>query len=211
MAWYFQVSPHDTHDWDATQTPVLFDAVVNGQRRKLLAQASRNGMFFLLDRVTGEKVLSTQYLPSANWSLGFKPPGAHSKPCHGASGLGRSCHLTMGRNERAPPSYSADRTLVFHTVEGYVVHYRSPLDMCRTLRWRVEQAVGCHAPHCCHDRDGQEPGRTSIPPRNARPPSVGLRRLADDGRSVLFAVDPRPVMRWMPARKNPVALRWSSR
>ena len=59
MAWYFQVSPHDTHDWDATQTPVLIDAVVNGQRRKLLAQASRNGMFFLLDRVTGEKVLST--------------------------------------------------------------------------------------------------------------------------------------------------------
>ena len=74
MAWYFQVSPHDTHDWDATQTPVLFDAVVNGQR-KLLAQASRNGMFFLLDRITGEKVLSTQHLPSANWSLGFKPSG----------------------------------------------------------------------------------------------------------------------------------------
>ena len=39
MAWYFQASPHDTHDWDATQTPVLFDGEFNGQPRKLLAQA----------------------------------------------------------------------------------------------------------------------------------------------------------------------------
>jgi PQQ enzyme repeat len=38
MAWYFQPSPHDTHDWDATQTPVLIDDVVNGQPRRLLAQ-----------------------------------------------------------------------------------------------------------------------------------------------------------------------------
>jgi alcohol dehydrogenase (cytochrome c) len=57
MAWYYQVSPHDTHDWDATQTPVLFDAAVNGQPRKLLAQASRNGMFFVLDRTNGRHVL----------------------------------------------------------------------------------------------------------------------------------------------------------
>ena len=56
MAWYFQCSPHDTHDWDATQVPVLFDAPVNGQRRKLLAQASRNGNFFVLDRVTGKNI-----------------------------------------------------------------------------------------------------------------------------------------------------------
>ena len=50
LAWYFQSSPHDTHDWDATQTPVLFDGEINGQPRKLLAQASRNGWFFVLDR-----------------------------------------------------------------------------------------------------------------------------------------------------------------
>ena len=53
MVWYFQASPHDTHDWDATQTAVVFDGTINGQPRKLLAQASRNGQFFLLDRTTG--------------------------------------------------------------------------------------------------------------------------------------------------------------
>ena len=52
MAWYFQASPHDTHDWDATQTPVLFDGEIDGQPRKLMAQASRNGWFFVLDRTT---------------------------------------------------------------------------------------------------------------------------------------------------------------
>ena len=60
MAWYFQSSPHDTHDWDATQTPVLFDGEVNGQPRKLLAQAARNGYFFVLDRTNGKALISTR-------------------------------------------------------------------------------------------------------------------------------------------------------
>ena len=46
IVWYFQASPHDTHDWDAVETPVLFTAEFNGKPRKLLAQASRNGYFF---------------------------------------------------------------------------------------------------------------------------------------------------------------------
>ena len=53
LAWYFQPSPHDTHDWDAAQTPVLIDAEIDGKPRKLLAQANRNGYFFLLDRTNG--------------------------------------------------------------------------------------------------------------------------------------------------------------
>ena len=55
MVWYFQVSPHDTHDWDAVQTPVLIDGEFNGKPRKMLAQASRNGYFFLLDRTNGQE------------------------------------------------------------------------------------------------------------------------------------------------------------
>ena len=75
MVWYFQCSPHDTHDWDATQVPVLFDATFNGQPRKLLAQASRNGIFFLLDRTTGQNLLSVPYIESANWFKGFDDKG----------------------------------------------------------------------------------------------------------------------------------------
>ena len=74
MVWYFQSSPHDTHDWDATQTAVVFDGTINGQPRKLLAQASRNGQFFVLDRTTGKAIVSTEYIKT-NWSLGYDEKG----------------------------------------------------------------------------------------------------------------------------------------
>ena len=44
LVWYFQASPHDTHDWDDVETPVLFDAVIDGKPRKLLAQARASRM-----------------------------------------------------------------------------------------------------------------------------------------------------------------------
>src|SRR5215471_9193194 len=49
MAWYYQTSPHETHDWDATEVTILVDGTLDGRPRKLVAQANRNGYFFLLD------------------------------------------------------------------------------------------------------------------------------------------------------------------
>lgn len=74
MKWYFQASPQDTHDWDATQTPVLIDGTVKGTPRKLLALAARNGHFFVLDRVTGRNLVSSEYVKT-NWSLGYDAKG----------------------------------------------------------------------------------------------------------------------------------------
>jgi alcohol dehydrogenase (cytochrome c) len=74
MVWYFQASPHDTHDWDANETPVLIDGTINGQPRKLLAQASRNGHFFVLDRTSGKAIVSTEFVKT-NWSLGYDKRG----------------------------------------------------------------------------------------------------------------------------------------
>ena len=67
LAWYFQPSPHDVHDWDAVETPVLLDADFRGSRRKLLAQASRNGYFFVLDRATGKNLLTAPFIEQ-NWA-----------------------------------------------------------------------------------------------------------------------------------------------
>ena len=75
MAWYFQVSPHDTHDWDSTQTPVLFDGVIDGHPRKLLAQADRNGYFFVIDRQTGKNILTKPFIETLNWSKGVDAEG----------------------------------------------------------------------------------------------------------------------------------------
>jgi acido-empty-quinoprotein group A len=74
LAWYYQVSPHDVHDWDAVQTPVLFDAEFKGKPRKLLAQASRNGFFFLLDRANGEHLATAPFIDQT-WASGVDAKG----------------------------------------------------------------------------------------------------------------------------------------
>ncbi len=74
LAWYFQPSPHDVHDWDAVETPVLFDAEFKGKPRKLLAQASRNGFFFVLDRATGEHLVTSEFIDQT-WASGVDSRG----------------------------------------------------------------------------------------------------------------------------------------
>ncbi len=74
LVWSFAVSPHDTHDWDAVETPVLVDADFHGEPRKMLMQSSRNGYFFVLDRITGKSLLTVPYGP-VNWTLGIDAQG----------------------------------------------------------------------------------------------------------------------------------------
>ena len=74
LAWAFQVSPHDTHDWDAVEIPVLVDGDFNGQARKMVMQSSRNGYFVVVDRTNGKDLLSVPYGP-VNWSLGIDKDG----------------------------------------------------------------------------------------------------------------------------------------
>jgi acido-empty-quinoprotein group A len=74
MKWYYQISPHDTHDWDAVQTPILFDAPFQGQQRKMVAQVSRNGLFAVLDRATGKELVLKPYL-NINWMQGMDDRG----------------------------------------------------------------------------------------------------------------------------------------
>jgi alcohol dehydrogenase (cytochrome c) len=61
LRWYFQYSPHDLYDFDATQTPVLVDAVFQGRARKLIVTANRNGFLYVLDRTTGAFLLAKQF------------------------------------------------------------------------------------------------------------------------------------------------------
>jgi alcohol dehydrogenase (cytochrome c) len=75
MAWYYQTSPHDTHDWDSSQTPVMFDTTIDGKPRKLVSTASRNGYFFTVDRVTGQPVVTEKYGSATNWVKGETEKG----------------------------------------------------------------------------------------------------------------------------------------
>src|SRR5580704_13732966 len=74
MAWAFQPSPHDTHDWDAAETPVLVDGMFQGKPRKMLLQSSRNGYFFVIDRTDGSSLLTIPFGP-VNWATGIDKQG----------------------------------------------------------------------------------------------------------------------------------------
>jgi alcohol dehydrogenase (cytochrome c) len=74
LKWAFQASPHDTHDWDASETPVLVDGDFHGRPHKMLMQTSRNGYFFVLDRETGKSLLTIPYGP-VNWTTGIDKNG----------------------------------------------------------------------------------------------------------------------------------------
>ncbi len=74
MKWYFQFTPHDVHDWDANQIPVLIDAAWQGRPRKLVAMANRNAFYYLLDRVTGEFLLGEPYAKQT-WAKGLDAKG----------------------------------------------------------------------------------------------------------------------------------------
>lgn len=74
LKWYFQFTPHDTHDWDATQTPILFDDEFRGTPRKLMAFANRNGFFYVLDRQSGEFLLGKPFAKQT-WAKGLDDHG----------------------------------------------------------------------------------------------------------------------------------------
>lgn len=74
IKWHFQLSPHDTHDWDATQVPVLFDAKIEGKTRKLLAMANRNGFYYVLDRETGQFIAGVPFIKQT-WAKGLDSQG----------------------------------------------------------------------------------------------------------------------------------------
>jgi alcohol dehydrogenase (cytochrome c) len=74
LRWYFQFTPHDLHDWDANQIPVLVDATFGDVKRKLLAMANRNGFYYLLDRINGTFLLGTPFVRQT-WADGIDASG----------------------------------------------------------------------------------------------------------------------------------------
>lgn len=75
LVWHFQFTPHDLHDWDATETPMLVDASFRGRPRKLLLHGNRNGFFYVLDRLTGEFLLAEPFVQNLTWASGIDEDG----------------------------------------------------------------------------------------------------------------------------------------
>jgi PQQ-dependent dehydrogenase (methanol/ethanol family) len=75
LKWYYQFTPHDVRDWDATEPNVLIDTRYQGQDRKLLLHADRNGFFYVFDRVDGKLLLARKFVERLNWASGIGPDG----------------------------------------------------------------------------------------------------------------------------------------
>lgn len=74
LAWYFQFTPHDEHDWDATQTPLLADLKIKGVLRQALCVPDRNGFYYVLDRTTGKFLAGVPFVEE-NWARGLDSTG----------------------------------------------------------------------------------------------------------------------------------------
>jgi alcohol dehydrogenase (cytochrome c) len=75
LKWHFQFTPHDVWDYDAQEPPALVDALWQGQPRKLLVQANRNGFFYVLDRTNGKFLFGARYVKNVTWATGLSPEG----------------------------------------------------------------------------------------------------------------------------------------
>jgi alcohol dehydrogenase (cytochrome c) len=115
MAWAFQTSPHDMHDWDSAQTPILIDAVIDGKPRKLVATAARNGVFFTVDRLTGKALVSKTYGTDTNWVKSIDKNGSVRRdPGKDPTVPGSLASPNSGGTVNwEPPAYSPDTGLFY--------------------------------------------------------------------------------------------------
>jgi alcohol dehydrogenase (cytochrome c) len=75
LKWYFQFTPHDTHDYDAAEPLLLVDDSYGGRLRHLLVQANRNGFFYVLDRTNGQFLSAKPFVSQVTWATGYTPAG----------------------------------------------------------------------------------------------------------------------------------------
>jgi alcohol dehydrogenase (cytochrome c) len=126
MAWYYQTSPRDMHDWDSAQTPILIDTTIDGKPRKLVSTAARNGYFFTLDRVTGKHVASGRYGTYANWASRMDDEGRPVLNPEKAATIPGSI-VNGSITNWPPPAYSLD-TGLFYVPENNDLSIRYLID-----------------------------------------------------------------------------------
>jgi len=115
LKWHYQFTPHDVHDWDSAQVPVLGDLTIGGQPRKVVMFANRNGFYYVIDRTNGKLLLAKPFTATAtNWAQEIGPDG---KPIVLDNvGTPEKCLPDQrGGTNFQPPSFDPVRRLYFIT------------------------------------------------------------------------------------------------
>jgi alcohol dehydrogenase (cytochrome c) len=114
LKWYFQFTPHDLYDYDATETPVLIDTPENGIVKHLLVQANRNGYFYVLDRTNGKFLYATPFVQKLNWAKGVDASGRPILTGRIPTAEGTYiCPGIVGATNWFSPSYNPDTGLFY--------------------------------------------------------------------------------------------------
>lgn len=128
LVWHFQFTPHDEHDWDSNQTPVLADLGIGGVPRKAIGWANRNGFYYVLDRATGEFLVGKPFVKQT-WAQGLD---AHGRPILAPGGRPtRKGALVFpgvggGTNWQPPAYHPGLGTIFIPATEGSSVFTNSP-------------------------------------------------------------------------------------
>jgi alcohol dehydrogenase (cytochrome c) len=145
LVWHFQFTPHDEHDWDSNQTPILTDLVLDGSLRKVILWANRNGFYYVLDRQTGE-FLKAAAFGKQNWAKGID---ARGRPIlANDTRVSESGKLTFpgaaGSTNWQPPAFDPRARLVFvHVNDQGSVFTKAPAE--QVARGRNSLFVGSGA------------------------------------------------------------------
>lgn len=137
LVWHFQFSPHDEHDWDSTQTPILTDLEVDGVVRQVICWANRNGHYYVLDRASGEFLTGVPFVRQ-NWNDGLDAAGRPiPAAANDVSAGGRITYPGLaGGTNWYPPAYDPERQLVFvHANDQGTIFTQTPVE-------RLEQRPG---------------------------------------------------------------------
>jgi len=130
LAWYFQFTPHDEHDWDSAQTPILADLLIDGLERKVICWPNRNGFYYVLDRITGQFLTGTPFV-EVNWAQGLTSRG-RPIPAN-VNTLNERGRITKpsvgGATNWQPAAFNPTLGLIFiHASEGASVFTKSASD-----------------------------------------------------------------------------------
>lgn len=128
MKWYFQFTPHDTHDWDANEAPVLAGRWKGATGAPRLIQANRNGFFYVLNRQTGKFQFAKAFVHQT-WARGIDASGRPIlAPQSESTPEGtRICPDALGGTNWAAPSFNAALQLFYVMVrEGCAVYTAKP-------------------------------------------------------------------------------------
>jgi PQQ-dependent dehydrogenase (methanol/ethanol family) len=120
LVWYFQYTPHDLHDWDAEQPPVLVDGKYEGQDRKLLLHGNRNGFFYVLDRTDGHFLFAAPLVKKLTWASGIDQNGRPQLTPNNETKQGNTvtCPAVRGATNWYAPAFSpVTRLFYVMTVE----------------------------------------------------------------------------------------------